>query len=113
MEFTHFLRLHRFLVFHIMYFYHLKYKVTFCSATPSSLPSLEAAFPNAGWLEREAGEMYGLRFSPKGDARNLLLDYSMVENPMCRSFPCVGEYEVFYNPLEEGLSYYPTSSVEL
>lgn len=112
-EFSQFIKLHRFLVFHIVYFYHLKYKITFCASTSSALPSFESAYPNANWLEREAAEMYGLRFTPKNDSRNLLLDYTMVENPMCRSFPCIGEYEVFYNPLEEGLSYYPTQAVEL
>ena len=113
MEFTSFLRQHRYLVFHILYFYQLKYKITLCSATPAALPSFESAYANANWLEREASEMYGLTFSPKADSRNLLLDYTMVENPMRRSYPCVGEFEVFYNPLEEGLSYYPTESVEL
>lgn len=77
------------------------------------MPSIESAYLNANWLEREVAEMYGLQFSPKADARNLLLDYTMAENPMRRSFPCVGEYEVFYNPLDEGLTYYPTNAVEL
>ena len=57
--------------------------------------------------------MYGINMYGKLDSRNLLLDYTMIENPLLKSYPCVGVTEVFYNPLEDCVSYYPNTSVEL
>ena len=113
LEFDTFLRQNRFLAFYIFYLYQLKSKLTICFSTPDILGSLEFSYPNANWLEREFSELYGLRVGPKKDQRNLLLDYCSLTNPMQKTYPCVGEEEVFYNPLEEGLVYYPNTSVEL
>ena len=74
---------------------------------------MEASFPNANWVEREFSELYGISMAAKKDQRNLLLDYTSLVNPMQKGFPCVGEEEIFYSPLEEGLIYYPNTSVEL
>lgn len=113
LEFDFFLRKNRYLAFYLYYFYHLRFKITFCFSVDSLLCSSSEAFANSTWLEREMHEMYGLRFKFSKDRRNLLLDYVSLDAPMQKTYPCVGETEVFYNPLEESIIYYPNTSVEL
>lgn len=113
LEFDQFLRKNRYLSFYIFYLYQLKSRLTVCFSHSVALLSLEAAFPNANWLEREFSELYGVKVGAKKDQRNLLLDYTATYSPMQKGFPCAGEEEVFYNPLEEAIVYYPNTSVEL
>lgn len=83
------------------YFYQLKIKLTLIlinnKQQKQKFISLQNYFSNANWLERETSEMYGLFFSFKQDTRKLLLDYSKIENPMLKHFPCEGLTDVFYN----------------
>jgi NADH:ubiquinone oxidoreductase subunit C len=57
--------------------------------------------------------MFGIFFISKIDARNLLLDYSLNENPLLKVYPSVGLREVSYSILSEGVTYSYVSSVEL
>lgn len=70
---------------------------SFYSNSDNSISSIDKFFNNANWLEREVGEMYGIFFSIKKDNRKLLLDYSKIENPLLKDFPCDGLNDVFYN----------------
>lgn len=108
-----FFQSYKYLAFYLFYSYQLKIKLTFCFPCTKQLASFESCFPNANWLEREFSELYGVNLWGKKDQRNLLLDYTNLTNPMQKGFPCVGEEEIFYNPLEEELIYYPNTSVEL
>lgn len=112
-EFSIFGLQNKFLVFYLIYFYHLKYKITFCFNYGSNLQSMDTTFLNAGWLERELAEMYGLFYYNKLDNRTLLLDYTMMDAPLVKSFNCAGSTEVFYNPIDEAVIYYDNSFVEL
>jgi NADH:ubiquinone oxidoreductase subunit C len=57
--------------------------------------------------------MYGVNFLFKKDSRNLLLDYTILENPLLKSYPCIGTTEVVYNPLQDNVTYCETQHVEL
>lgn len=101
------------LVFYIFYFLFLKNRVIFCFLNSSTLSSIDSVYPNANWLEREFAEMFGVSLVNKIDARNLLLDYSLSENPMLRDFPSVGYREVYYSVFSESVSYSNGAVVEL
>ena len=58
-------------------------------------------------------EMYGYQTYNKVDGRNLLLDYTNLDNPLKKEYPCVGFNELFYNNLEEGIITYPNTTAEL
>lgn len=75
--------------------------------------SLDRLFKNAGWLEREASEMYGIHFWGKMDTRKLLLDYSKIEHPMLKDFPTEGIRDVFYDVLDNQIEYVLHETVEL
>jgi NADH:ubiquinone oxidoreductase subunit C len=44
-------------------------------------------------------ELFGVNYSGKTDARNLLLQYGMLDHPMQKYFPGVGTSEVVYYQL--------------
>lgn len=113
LEVEEFLRENRYLSFYIFYLYQLKTRLTCCFSSTAEFASIETIYPNAGWLEREMIELYGVFIKNKRDSRNLLLDYTNTSYPMQKSYACTGELEVFYNPLDEVIAYYPTASVEL
>ncbi len=94
--------------------YFLKYRwFVLCSINNNELTSVDRFFKNAGWLEREASEMYGVHFSGKMDTRKLLLDYSKIEHPMLKDFPTEGLKDVFYDILDNQIEYVLHETVEL
>ena len=66
----------------------------------SKINSLDRIFPNANWIERETSEMYGIYFSNKKDHRKLMLDYSINENPLSKSYPLEGNRQLFFSFFE-------------
>ena len=68
------------------------------------VPSLEAAFRNLRWLEREAGELLGVFFSAKIDRRSLFTPPYLYTAPLRKSFPTSGFYELVVSPLVGGLT---------
>lgn len=76
---------------------YLSIENNFYSNSKNSIFSIDKFYNNSSWLEREVSEMYGIFFSIKKDTRKLLLDYSKIENPLLKDFPCEGLNDVFYN----------------
>lgn len=101
------------LIFYIFYFFFLKKRIVFCFPSFAGISAVDSVYSNANWLEREFVEMFGVSLASKVDARNLLLDYSLSENPLIKEFPSVGLREVHYSVLAESVVYSAASSVEL
>ena len=62
-----------------------------------SLNSITELFLNANWLEREISELHGIFFLNKKDLRNLMLQYGDTSAPMQKSFPSIGNRELYYD----------------
>jgi len=75
------------------------YSLNYCTFTliKSSTSSIETLFLNTIWLEREYSELNGIFIINKNDNRNLLLQYNDSTNPLIKSSPVVGIFELFYN----------------
>lgn len=73
--------------------------LTFASETAcwAKHKSVVELYPNANWLEREVGELFGFVFEGKNDTRNLMLQYGDTSAPFKKSFPTVGLKELYYN----------------
>jgi len=61
------------------------------------VPSIAQVFSTAQWLEREAWDMYGVKFSGNTDLRRILTDYGFEGHPMRKDFPLTGYREVKYD----------------
>ena len=73
----------------------------------SAVPSLVALHAGANWFEREAFDMYGVRFSGHPDMRRILTDYGFEGYPLRKDFPLTGFTEVRYDDLEKRVVHEP------
>jgi NADH-quinone oxidoreductase subunit C len=73
----------------------------------TAVPSVTGVFKAAGWFEREAWDMYGVRFSDHPDLRRILTDYGFEGHPLRKDFPLTGYVEVRYDNEQKRVVYEP------
>ena len=71
------------------------------------VPTLTGVWPNAGWLEREVFDMYGVLFDGNTDLRRILTDYGFEGHPFRKDFPLTGYVELRYSEDEKRVVYEP------
>ncbi len=82
-------------------------KVSTDEATP--VPTVTTLWPNAGWLEREVFDMYGVLFAGNTDLRRILTDYGFEGHPFRKDFPLTGYQELRYSEEEKRVVYEPVN----
>ena len=80
-------------------------KVTASETTP--VPTVTTLWPNAGWLEREVFDLYGVVFAGNADLRRILTDYGFEGHPFRKDFPLTGYVELRYSEEEQRVVYEP------
>jgi NADH-quinone oxidoreductase subunit C len=85
----------------------IRVRVTASEETP--VPSVTSLWPNAGWLEREVYDMYGVLFDGNPDLRRILTDYGFRGHPFRKDFPLTGYVELRYSEEEKRVVYKPVS----
>ena len=79
-----------------------------CSASEDTpVPTVTTLWPNAGWLEREVFDMYGVLFAGNTDLRRILTDYGFEGHPFRKDFPLTGYVELRYSEEEQRVVYEP------
>ncbi|NVJ49904.1 MAG: NADH-quinone oxidoreductase subunit C [Gammaproteobacteria bacterium] len=73
------------------------------------VPTVTQIWAAANWYEREAFDLYGIRFEQHDDLRRLLTDYGFVGHPFRKDFPLIGEVEIRYDATEKRCVYEPVS----
>jgi len=73
------------------------------------MPSLVNIWPSSNWYEREAYDLFGIRFENHPDLRRILTDYGFIGFPFRKDFPLVGHVEMRYDGLSEKCIYEPVS----
>ncbi len=71
------------------------------------VPTVTHLWPNAGWLEREVFDMYGVTFAGNKDLRRILTDYGFEGHPFRKDFPMTGYTELRYSEEEKRVVYEP------
>ncbi|QPD00106.1 NADH-quinone oxidoreductase subunit C [Qipengyuania soli] len=67
------------------------------AAEDTPVPTATTLWPNAGWLEREVFDMYGVLFAGNTDLRRILTDYGFEGHPFRKDFPLTGYTELRYS----------------
>ncbi|MBT2133874.1 NADH-quinone oxidoreductase subunit C [Croceibacterium sp. LX-88] len=80
-------------------------KVRAAENTP--VPTVTTLWPNAGWLEREVFDLYGVIFEGNTDLRRILTDYGFEGHPFRKDFPLTGYQELRYSEEEKRVVYEP------
>ncbi|MBD3728515.1 MAG: NADH-quinone oxidoreductase subunit C [Sphingomonadales bacterium] len=80
-------------------------KVSAAESTP--VPTVTTLWPNAGWLEREVFDLYGVIFAGNPDLRRILTDYGFEGHPFRKDFPLTGYVELRYSEEEKRVVYEP------
>jgi NADH-quinone oxidoreductase subunit C len=83
----------------------IRVKIATDEATP--VASVNDIFPAANWYEREAYDMFGIRFTGHPDLRRLLTDYGFQGYPLRKDFPLTGFVEVRYDDDAKRVVYEP------
>jgi NADH-quinone oxidoreductase subunit C len=79
-----------------------------CRAAESTpVPTVTTLWPNAGWLEREVFDMFGVVFDGNTDLRRILTDYGFEGHPFRKDFPLTGYQELRYSEEEKRVVYEP------
>ena len=73
------------------------------------VPTVTTLWPNAGWLEREAFDLFGVLFDGNTDLRRILTDYGFEGHPFRKDFPLTGYQEVRYSEEDKRVIYEPVS----
>ncbi len=73
----------------------------------TAVPTATGLWPNAGWLEREVFDMYGVVFDGNTDLRRILTDYGFEGHPFRKDFPLTGYTELRYSEDEKRVVYEP------
>jgi len=85
-------------------------KVNAAENTP--VPTVTTLWPNAGWLEREVFDMYGVIFAGNPDLRRILTDYGFEGHPFRKDFPMTGYVELRYSEEDKRVVYEPVKLVQ-
>ena len=75
----------------------------------SAVPSAHTIWPCATWWEREAWDLFGIRFSGQPDLRRILTDYGFDGHPLRKDFPLTGFVEVRYDEEQKRVVNVPVS----
>ncbi len=83
----------------------VRVKVSTDETTP--VPTVVGLFSCAGWLEREAWDLFGIYFEDHPDLRRILTDYGFEGHPLRKDFPLTGHVEVRYDEQQKRVVYDP------
>jgi NADH-quinone oxidoreductase subunit C len=88
----------------------IRIKIETDEQTP--VPTAIGVFEGAQWFEREAWDMYGVKFEGHPDLRRLLTDYGFEGHPLRKDFPVTGFVELRYDDDLKRVAYQPVQLVQ-
>lgn len=93
-------------VYHLLSLkYNLRLRIKLTTTEEMPVPSVTSVYSAANWFEREAWDMYGIKFEGHPDLRRLLTDYNFEGHPLRKDFPLTGSVEVRYDDQQARVVY--------
>jgi len=77
-------------VIHLLSTTHKEYVRLHVGAVNDAVPSVSSLHPGANWHEREAFDMFGIRFDGHPDPRRILMWDAYPYHPLRKDFPLAG-----------------------
>ena len=77
-------------VLHLLSTTHKEYVRLHVAAVADAVPSVSSVHPGANWHEREAFDMFGIRFDGHPDPRRILMWDAYPYHPLRKEFPLAG-----------------------
>ena len=100
-------------VYHLLSLRHnWRLRVKVVTDEQAAVPSIQSIYSAAGWFEREAWDLYGIKFSNHPDLRRILTDYGFEGHPLRKDFPLTGYVEVRYDDEQKRVVYEPVKLVQ-
>jgi NADH-quinone oxidoreductase subunit C len=95
-------------VYNLLSLYHnRRLRVKTATDEDTLVPTVITVYSDAGWFEREAWDLYGIRFDGHPDLRRILTDYGFEGHPLRKDFPLSGYVEVRYDNERKQVVYEP------
>jgi NADH-quinone oxidoreductase subunit C len=95
-------------VYHLLSLrYNSRVRIKVLTDEKTPVPSVQHVYSAAGWFEREAWDLYGIKFSGHPDLRRILTDYGFEGHPLRKDFPLTGYVEVRYDEEQRRVVYEP------
>jgi len=85
-------------------------KIFIASITP--VLSLSSFYASSSWLEREAWDMYGIKFLLHKNLRRILTDYGFQGYPLRKDFPLIGFTELRFDDLYQSIFVEPVEATQ-
>ena len=76
------------------------------------VPSLTGLWPSADWFEREAWDMFGIRFEGHPNLKRILMYEEFVGHPLRKDFPLTGFVELRYDTEQRRVVYEPVQLMQ-
>lgn len=95
-------------VYHFLSLRHnQRIRINVCVSEDEMVPSITDVYNAAGWMEREAWDLFGIPFSGNPDLRRILTDYGFQGHPLRKDFPLTGYVEMRYDETQKRVVYEP------
>ena len=96
------------IVYHLLSPSHnVRLRLKLSTDSDSLVPSSVGLYRASEWFEREAYDMYGIKFSDHPDLRRLLTDYGFDGYPLRKDFPLSGFSQTRYDEEQKKVIYEP------
>lgn len=99
----------RFVLNYVFWNYTYEYRIILritCNVL-QPLFSISYLYSSSDWLEREAWDMFGIKFLFHSNLRRILTDYGFNGHPFRKDFPLIGYFEVFYDDSKQVIAIHP------
>jgi NADH-quinone oxidoreductase subunit C len=73
---------------------------------------MNSFFSSSSWMEREAWDMFGVKFLLHNDLRRILTDYGFYGHPLRKDFPLLGFIELRFSDLLQSICSEPITSAQ-